>query len=212
MKNSTKAVAEFGVMLAVLFVAMTIDRAFSVWNVVSFAIVSVAATASFAMLKNRPLLAVASGFFFGIASLVTAFMFGKTAFYNPLVSVLPRIFVGITGFGVYKLAELITRRLKDKRVAQYIALTLGAAVVALSNTVYTLTCLWIFAQGDPLFVVFNVMFLTNVLPEMLVAAIATPAIVLGVRRGLRLGVDGKPRIKSAKDVNDPVEASAEKGN
>ena len=209
MKSSTKAVAEFGVMLAVLFVAMTLDRAFSAWNLVSFAIVSVAATASFAMLKNRPLLAIASGSFFGLASLVTAFMFGKTAFFNPLVSVLPRMFIGITGYGAYKLAELLLCRVKNKRISEYIALTAGAAFVALSNTVYTLTCLWLFAQGDPLFVAFNVVFLTNALPEMVVAALATPPIVLGVRRGLRLGIDGKPRKKERDGYGGAAEKAAE---
>ncbi|MBP5593694.1 MAG: hypothetical protein J6X75_05990, partial [Clostridia bacterium] len=70
MKNKISGiVALYGVMLAVLFVSMSIDRALSVALPISFAIASVAATATFALTRRRLLDAFGAGFFFGVASL-----------------------------------------------------------------------------------------------------------------------------------------------
>ena len=201
-KNTTRVISLLAVMLALLFVAMTLDRAISVWSPVSFAIVSTATVSTFALLKRKFQVAIAAGFFFGIASLVTAFMFGKTTFYNPLVAILPRAFVGITGYGVYRLVALIVRKIKNERIREYIALSFGGAFVALSNTIYTLTCMFLFAQGDPLFVAFVGVFITNVLPELLCSIIVTPLLVLGVRRELRLNVDGSERIKKVEKTDE----------
>ncbi|MBQ7227017.1 MAG: hypothetical protein IJX05_01300 [Clostridia bacterium] len=201
-KNTTRVISLLAVMLALLFVAMTLDRAISVWSPVSFAIVSTATVSTFALLKRKFQVAIAAGFFFGIASLVTAFMFGKTTFYNPLVAILPRAFVGITGYGVYRLVALILRKIKNERIREYIALSFGGAFVALSNTIYTLTCMFLFAQGDPLFVAFVGVFITNVLPELLCSIIVTPLLVLGVRRGLRLNVDGSERLKKVEKTDE----------
>lgn len=195
MKRTTKVIAELGVMLAVLFVSMTLDRALSMWTPIAFTVVSISVVATFAMLRNNPWYALASGFFFGIASLITAFMFGRTTFYNPLVAVLPRTFIGITGYGVYRLVRLALTWVNNERVKEYISLSFGGAFTAFSNTIFTLLCMWAFAKGDPLFRAFSVVFLTNILPELIIATVVTPILTLGVRRGLRLGVDGKPRKK-----------------
>ena len=201
--KNIRIIALYGVMLAVSIVAMTIDRLLSTYLFLSFAIASVATTAAFSLSRRKFLEALGAGLFFGVASFVTAFFFGKTAFYNPLVSILPRAVVGVTGFGAYLLTEKLAGLfVKNDRVREYVALSVGGGFVALSNTVYTLTCLWLFAQGDPTFVAFSVNFLTNVLPEMLVAIVATPPMVLGIRRGLRLNFDGSERTMKTPEAED----------
>ena len=190
-------------MLAVSIVAMTIDRLLSTYLFLSFAIASVATTAAFSLSRRKFLEALGAGLLFGVASFVTMFFgLSKTpAFFNPLVSILPRVFVGVTGFGAYLLTEKLAGLfVKNDRVREYVALSVGGGFVALSNTVYTLTCLWLFAQKDPTFVAFSFLFMTNVLPEMLVAIVATPPIVLGIRRGLRLNTDGGEKRKAEGDA------------
>lgn len=195
MKRTTKVIAELGIMLAILFVTMTLDRALSAWLPIAFTVITISVVATFAMLRNNPWYAIAAGFFFGLSSFITAFMFGKTTFYNPLVAILPRTFIGITGYGVYRLVRLALSWVNNERVKEYIALSFGGAFTAFSNTIYTLFCMWLFAKGDPLLMAFSLAFLTNILPELIIATIITPLLTLGVRRGLRLGVDGKPRKK-----------------
>ena len=203
--NVTKIVSLLAMMLALLFVAMTIDRAISAWSPISFAIASTATVSMCALFKRNLPFSIATGFFFGVASCITAFMFGRTAFYNPLVSILPRTFVGIIGYGVYRFLDFVLKRIKNEYLREYIALSFGGAFVALSNTVLTLTCLWLFAQGDPLFMAFTAVFLTNILPELLIATIITPPLVLGVRRGMRLNVNGTERKKKQTEVEKEVE-------
>ncbi len=215
MKNKTvRIIALYGVMLAVLFAAMMIDRLISAYNVLSFAVASVAVTAAFALSRRSFAEAAGAGFFFGIASFVTAFYFGKEAFYNPLVSVLPRALTGITGLALYLLCEkLFGLFVKNETVRQYAALSVAGGAVALSNTIYTLTCLFLFAQGSPTFVAFSTVFLTNVLPELLITVIATPPLVLGVRHGLRLNADGSVRAKRTENPEkEKAAAVAAAGN
>lgn len=209
-KDSIRLIALYGVMLAVLLVAMTIDRLLSSLEVLSFAVASVATTATFSLTRRKFLDALGAGFFFGLSSLITALWFGKTAFFNPLVSVLPRTFIGITAFAAYLgLSKLFGLFVRNERVREYIALSVAGGLVAVSNTVYTLTCLWLFAQGDPTFIAFNAVFITNALPEMIVAIVATPPIVLGVRRGLRLNPDGTERVKKEESAENIAKVAAE---
>lgn len=198
MNSKTKRVTLYAVMFAVILVAMTLDRMFSFFNILAFAIFALAATCTFAFAKDNPWDAVAAGFFFGLASNLTAFWFGKTTFYYPWTAILPRLFVGITAYGAYRLMRLILGRMKSVRGREYIALSVAGAIAPLSNTVYTLSCLYFFAKGDPLYIAFVTAFFTNVLPELIITTIATPLLVLGVRRGLGLDITGKPKYKITK--------------
>lgn len=202
MNSKTKRITLYAVMFAVILVSMTLDRMFSFFNVLSFAVFTLAATCTFALAKDNFFDALAAGFFFGLASNLTAFWFGKTTFYYPWNAILPRLFVGVTAFGAYRLVRLILGRMKNTRVREYIALSVAGAVAPLSNTVYTLSCLYFFAKGDPLYIAFMASFVTNVLPELIITTIAAPMLILGVRRGLGLDITGQPRIKKRTEEND----------
>lgn len=209
MNSKTKRVTLYAVMFAVILVAMTLDRMFSFFNIMSFAIFALAATCTFAMAKDNVWDALAAGFFFGLASNLTAFWFGKTTFYYPWTAILPRLFVGITAYGAYRLIKLVLSRMKNERGREYIALTVAGVIAPLSNTVYTLSCLYFFAQGDPLYMAFVAAFFTNVLPELIITTIAAPLLILGVRRGLGLDVTGRPKLrKLTKEERAAAESDA----
>ncbi len=198
----TYQVALYGILLALIFVTMTLDRAISVFTPLSIAVITLTVTLSVCMLKNEWLLAVMSGVMFGFASWITSAFFPRFMdFLSPLISVLPRVFVGIVAFSVYKLMVLATNKMKNRFTAQYLALSLGSSFGVLTNTVCVLTCRNIFGFSDMgLATAFNAVLVTNFLPEIIIATILVPPTVLGVRKGLHLGVEAKPVIVEDKDI------------
>ncbi|MEG2158358.1 MAG: hypothetical protein RRY18_00610 [Clostridia bacterium] len=191
MTKKTYYVALYGVMFATILVAMTIDRLLSAFLFLSFAICCLTVTMAFVFVRNEWKCALPAGLMFGICSLVTAFIGGRYVFFNPLISVIPRFVVGFSAFGVYRLFTMFLRRVKSKVTRQYIALSIGAAAGALTNTFMVLTALRLFNNGDAVFTAFSIIAVTNFLPELLASTLLTPPIVLGVRRAMKYGVEAE---------------------
>jgi uncharacterized membrane protein len=108
------------------------------------------------------------GTIFGLFSFIQATV---PLFKDPLVAILPRIFIGITAYFTY--AAL-------KRVNEYLALVVSAAVGTLTNTVLVLGMAVIrgyMAAGVALTVG-----VTHGLPEVVVAVIITVAVVVAWKR------------------------------
>lgn len=276
MNNRTRNVAMLAVMAAVIAAATLIDKLYSFGLVfvggASLAVCSLVAVVTCALLYNNIIYAAASGAIMGVVSLVMAFIFPSLIFQNPLVSVAPRLFVGIIGFGAYRLARIAARgyvslasRIRlyvavpiallaaditglvlflvfgssegavfflglcgfvlaflliagfvpaciaakkgvGERGMEHFALGIGAAFTAISNTALVLPMMFLFGdQYSTLADVYAALTVINFLPELLVTTLLSPVVVLGVRRGLRLGTDGRPRVKAAKA---PAPASA----
>jgi len=108
------------------------------------------------------------GTIFGIFSFIHATI---PLFKDPLVAILPRIFIGITTYFVY--APL-------KRVNEYLALIIAAAVGTLTNTVLVLS-MAVF-QGYMAPGVALGVGVTHGIPEIIVAAIITVAVVTAWKR------------------------------
>jgi len=106
-------------------------------------------------------------------------------FINPLISILPRIFIGIVPFLIYKLIKgLVKNETGDK-----FAILLGGAFGAITNTALVMTMLYIiYAQQvvDMIGVGFKVFLIsiitTNALIEAVVAAILTVPAVIAYRK------------------------------
>lgn len=98
-------------------------------------------------------------------------------FINPLVSVLPRMFIGLT-------AGLVFRLIKDVLKAPgTLAAAIGGAVGMITNTVLVVGMLFLVhgqnmvdAMGAGFFVTLGVLFASNGLIEMITAAILMPII------------------------------------
>ncbi len=127
--------------------------------------------------------AVIFGLFFGIVSLVRSFVpqgFLDPYFQNPIVSVLPRLLVGIVGYLIFKgLTKLIKNRV--------IVSSITGGAVALINTIFTIGILilvyfhdvnQVFADnGFSILTALKTISLLNMLPEIAVGAILTPIII-----------------------------------
>ena len=83
-------------------------------------------------------------------------------------------------------------------LAEHFSLTMGTIFMVISNTAFTLLAMFLFSDNyESLTAVYAVMSIVNFIPELLITAAAAPFVILAVRRGLGLGVDGKPKQKKA---------------
>ncbi|MCM1042999.1 MAG: hypothetical protein NC350_02175 [Corallococcus sp.] len=219
--KKTYRITMYAVMFAVIFVAMMIDKAISLGlpSGISTAACVLLVTFAFAMLDNTWTGGVLACTFFGLASFIKGFMFPEPVpiSVNPLVSVLPRVIMGFVTFGVYRLMLLVTAKMSGKKYArQTLCITVAVFFGLITNTLLYLTAVNIYKEYlgkeyDSLFVIIYTVLFTNIIPEYLISLLAVPHLVLGVRRGLKLGIDGnngKP-VKSKSALTETEQVSAE---
>jgi len=108
------------------------------------------------------------GTIFGIFSFLQATV---PLFKDPLVAIFPRIFIGITAYFTY---------VALKKVNEYLALIVAAAVGTLTNTILVLG-MAVLRNYMPLPAALTVV-VVNGIPEIIVAAIVTVAVVAAWKR------------------------------
>lgn len=152
-------------------------------------IIAVIISAEVVGLKNG----IFSGLFFGVISLISSFASPtilSPAFHNPLVSVLPRVFIGIT---VY-FSALGFRKLFPK-LNPIFSYAVGSAVGVITNTTLVLGMILLlhfgktFTFGDSAIVIgwrwLTAIILSNSLIELATCTIITPPIVLALEKFLK---------------------------
>lgn len=88
--------------------------------------------------------AILFGLSFGLISyIVNSYTPGlmQALFFNPMVSIVPRLFVGLTTLATYNLFVKISKH-------EMISMTLGAVVGTLTNTILVITAMGIFGQNS----------------------------------------------------------------
>ena len=124
-----------------------------------------------------PVVGALTGTIFGIFSFLNASI---PLFADPLVAVLPRIFIGVTAY----LAYAATRRIN-----LVLSLVLAATVGTLTNTFLVLGMGII--RGYLPAEAFWPIVLTNGVAEVIIATIITVALVLGIERARKGGASAK---------------------
>ena len=211
MVNNSKAfqVVKYAVMFAIIFVAMMIDKVISIIPIpFSMAVCVLLVTLSFCFLENKWLTAVLSGLFFGLASFIKEFIWGSPLLgavlppvYWPFVTIPSRVLMTTMAFFVYRLMLLATKNMSSARKRQFVCMIVAAFVGLVVNTLGFITSVYAakevymaithdVIENKGVFALIYGIMLTNVLPEYLVSMAAVSFVVLGVRRGLKLGVDG----------------------
>ncbi|MBS4769708.1 ECF transporter S component [Carnobacteriaceae bacterium zg-ZUI240] len=126
----------------------------------------------------------------GISSLAYAYASAgilNPLFYNPLISVVPRILVGLVAGATFVLLK--------KRLNQHISAGIAGVVGTLTNTILVLGAMYTFGYsfladtlhlsggvGDPVLTFILSLVTTNTLFEVLIAAVVVPAIVNPLKR------------------------------
>ena len=133
-----------------------------------------------------PFVGAVLGLLFGLSSLWSSYARPipiSPAFHNPLVSVLPRILVGITPYFTYKFSKNILQKFKWN---EYVASLLASVIGTLTNTVLVLSMIYLLSADfiNQIFGVDAGQFLTTIgitngPAEILLAAIVcTPIVVV----------------------------------
>ncbi|MDC7222838.1 MAG: ECF transporter S component [Spirochaetales bacterium] len=135
-----------------------------------------------AAILEGPLVGMIVGLIFGVSSLLKAARgtgILDPYFLNPLISVVPRIFIGVTAWAAY-------RGLKRWEIP---AVILAAAIGSLTNTILVVGSLGLFAQvnweellGTGYWPLFGTIFVANGIPEAIGATLITTAVVVAWKR------------------------------
>ncbi len=212
MVNNSKAyqVAKYAITFATIFVAMMLDRVISLGLPTATAACVLLVTFSFSFLDNKWLTGVLSCMLFGLASFIKEFIFPSAVaalpvYWWPVVTIVPRVAMGAVAFGVYRLMQLLCRKMLNRYLRQTVCITVAtffglACITVLFLSVLNLANRLSGQEYQSLVLVIKAVLVTNIIPEYLVSMILVPHVVLGVRRGLKLGVE--PHAHSAVDQNN----------
>ena len=214
MVNNSRAgkVAKYAIVLATIFVAMFLDRAISLGFPVSAATIVLLVTFPFALLENDLGSAIICCSLFGLASFVKEFIpFLQSSvallpiYVRPVVTLVPRMTMGLVLFGVYRLMLTLAKKMSSARGRQVLSIVVAVFFALVTNTVLFLGLLNLFKtvfniQHDSIIALIKTGLAINIPVEYLVSMLFVSPVVLGVRRGLKLGVDGNG-IKQNKPEN-----------
>ena len=186
--NKAKKMAKYAIMFATIFVAMMIDRAISFLPIgFSMAVCTLLVTLSFCFLSNSWADATFAGLFFGLASFIKEFLM-PSALIGQVLPVYYWPFAVYRGvLALFKKGKIATR--------QIVAMSVATLVGLVCNTVGFFSCVELarFLHNDAnqgVFAMIYAVLVTNIIPEYVASVAGVPLVVLGVRRGLKLGVDG----------------------
>ena len=199
-------VARYAVMLATILVAVLMDKTITLGWPIAGATVELLVTMSFCFLFNSWLDGFLSTAFMGLSSFIWSFPFANVASQNPAISIVPRLFVGIIAYTVYWLMLLVLKRVKKQTVKQTASIVVATFVGLVANTVLYLSALSLFGDNyGSLTTLLKGVAIANILPEYLVSLFGVSAVVLGVRHGLKLGLDGNNRKRAIADEQQKTE-------
>ena len=213
MSFSTREIAVCAVLLALILVFMLVPIP---TGTIDIAIIPLLAVFIACQVEGGKI-GIFMAFSFGIASLIAAFLRPTVLspiFYNPMVSVIPRIMIGITTYftyvGMRKATSKLLMKKRDKKATKRLSILVSSgvstAVGIFTNTglVVAMLALFNFGKaygGNYVGTEFILGLITiNFLIELAIALIATPAIVLALRSALR-----KPQIEDLKEAHSENE-------
>ncbi|MCH5159329.1 MAG: hypothetical protein J1F66_00580 [Clostridiales bacterium] len=211
MVNNSRAfqVARYAVMLATILVAVLMDKTITLGWPIAGATVELLVTMTFCFLFNSWLDGFLSTAFMGLSSFIWSFPFANVASQNPVISIVPRLFVGIIAYTVYWLMLLILGKVKNQTVKQTASIVVATFVGLIANTILYLSALSLFGDNyGSLTALLQGVAIANILPEYLVSLFGVSAVVLGVRHGLKLGLDGNNWKRAQKE--EIIEKTEEK--
>jgi uncharacterized membrane protein len=187
-RPETRKLTFLGVMLAITFILSVTPIGFVPLGSVSATIIHVPTIITGIILG--PLYGLVMGTLMGIISLVNALTRPVTAldplFINPLVSILPRMPIGVVAYYAY---SLIKKILGSKKIGQTVSAAVGGILGSMTNTILVLSMLYIIYVKD-LMAMFGIeseagirvmlltIITTNAVIEAIVAGVLTTAIVV----------------------------------
>lgn len=191
MKNKTYDIALTGIMCALIAVmALVPFLGFIPIGIVSITLILIPINA-ISQTQNW-VVAVCVSTFFGLMSFIASYLYPTTivdiCFQNALISILPRVPIGLAAHFSYKGLKKLFSNSENKFVRNSVPSAISAAVGVITNTVLALSMLLLVKYGvsdaDTIinFKLVGAIMLTAFLPELLMNIIVVPPIVMGLNK------------------------------
>lgn len=183
--ESSKKIAFYGISSALIFVSMFIET--YVFNLLfhfappCFLSISIALTVILCGDKKGML---SGGIILGLCSFIIAFIIGNPVFMLPWISVLPRLFIGLTVYPSDAGLKKLFKKSNNKFIKENLHYSLSAIIGVITNTVLTLSAMLIFGKTG-LEEVLAVFISINFPIEVVASAILVPVFIKAVNSAYR---------------------------
>lgn len=185
--SRTKFITINALLCAIVLLFVFVPISIGTIHLAFIPLVAIIISAEFVGLKNG----IFTGFFFGIVSLISSYINPTSilyfAFQNPLISVLPRILIGISAYYAAKGVRKLLPKLPE-----VFSFGAGAFAGVVTNTIGVLGLILVRYHGKGLAngIAINLKFIsaiivTNSLIEILICTAITPPIVLALKKAFK---------------------------
>ncbi len=181
MNTSAKRIAFFGVFGALIYVLLLLEtQVLGTILPISPCFLSLPLAISLSVYGDYKNMFI-GGTVLGVCSLLLSLIFPQfIVFLNPLISVLPRLILGIVAFGVCKLFKWIFKNSKSNFFKSVLPYSLSGMFGAITNTVLVVTMLFIF-NFTGIEQAFQTIISFNALIEIISAIILVPVITKAIK-------------------------------
>ena len=177
MNLSTTKVALYGVLSALMFVFLLVETYVFTAFLGAFtpAILTLPLAVSLSVYSDKKGMFV-GGTIFGCCSFFLAVIISNPVFINPLVSILPRIFIGVIAYFVYFVLKKFFKNSQNVFLSETLPLSIAGAFGILTNTVCTIFMMFLF-KATGIEAVLSVVMSINFVAEVIGAVILVPTYV-----------------------------------
>lgn len=184
MNTKSSTVTKYALISAIVFMGFAIDTLLKSVFVFQIAVVSLIAVLAISILTTRKE-AIVAGLALGIFSLIRAFVMPSVvqsfwvSFMNPLIAVLPRVFIGLVARESYR---ALSKVFKKRVISASVASALGVATNTLGVCLVMLVMKTIFTPDFALWDFIVTFFTVNCLVEIAVCAVVVPMLCVGLSK------------------------------
>lgn len=179
--SKTKLIALIGVLSALIFVFLIVET--QVLNgvlPVTPCYLSLPIAISISIFAKDKVMPFIGGTILGFCSFILSFVFGLSFFMNPLISVLPRVIIGLTSSLIYVVLSKRLSGTKSVFLRKTFPASVAGIVGAVTNTVLVVTAFYIFGFQNLKEALLTILSF-NALIEIVCSAILVPTIVMALR-------------------------------
>lgn len=176
-KSSAKKIAFYGVMSGLMFVFLLVETfAFSAFfGSFTPAILTLPLAVALSLFNGKKGMWV-GGTIFGCCSFVLAACISNPIFINPLISILPRVAIGVVAYLVYFVCNKLLSGSNSEFAKEILPCAIAGVFGILTNSVCTIFMMWVFAAAE-LAMVLTTIISINFVAEVVGAAILAPVYV-----------------------------------
>lgn len=172
--GKARTIAFLGVMFALVFVFLMIETfAFSaLFGSFTPAALTLPLAAAISVTGKKWRMFV-GGTLLGLSSFFLAIMIANPVFINPLVSILPRLFIGIVAYYICRFVKWVFRDSENTFWKNVLPYAFAGAFCVLTNTVLVLTMVAL-CTHTALAAVFGTLIMINFVAEIITGIVLTP--------------------------------------